>query len=103
MSDLCRLDLEGKDLIFQRLSPFQKGKKKEASRLACPVVSLDFLDTLPHPDVVGVETPVVLQTWLEALAQEAAIQRSFWACTALLPFPPLLSRGRTPTNTAVAE
>lgn len=97
MSHLGRLDLEEKILTL-----LPKGEKKKASGLASPVVSVHLLDILPHPDAAHEETPVVLQMWLEALAQEAAIQRSFWACSALLPFPCLLSRGRTPPNTAVA-
>lgn len=39
-----------------------KRGKKEASGLASPVVSLDLLDILPHPDAARVETPVLLQT-----------------------------------------
>lgn len=74
LSHLCRQDLEGKLLT---LPP--KGVKKEASGLASPVALPDLLDILPHPDAARVETPVVLQTWLEALAQEKAIQVSFWA------------------------
>lgn len=56
-----------------------KRGKKEESGLASPVVLPDLLDILPHPDAARVETPVMLQTWLEALAQEKAIQVSFWA------------------------
>lgn len=50
LSHLCRLDLEGKVLML-----LPKAGKKEAPGLASPVVSLDLLDILPHPDAACVE------------------------------------------------